>query len=348
MVVEYKGGTRYLCNYHRQQFREPVCQNIPGDPVDVAVVEAFFEALSPLELDAYDRAVTTQTETDRQLDRTHRQQLERLRYEAALAERQFNRVDPDNRLVAAELEKRWEDALATLKQAEEAYVLKQQQPVPLPALPPELKDALTDVGQELPQIWNQEFLPRQTKKAILRTLIGKVVIHRPTPEFVQTRIVWKGGDISSLQVSVPVGSLADLAGAQEMEKIIIELSTDGQLDEDIAQHLTQLGYRSPMKPWVLPSTVRTIRLKHRIFQVRSQSHPRRIPGYLTVSQIARALDISNHWIYDRINKGTIQITKDPKTGLYLFPDEPNTLELFKKLKSGQLDNLRFSGGHQHV
>ena len=348
MVVEYKGGTRYLCNYHRQQFREPVCQNIPGDPIDVAVVEAFFEALSPLELDAYDRAVTTQTETDQQLDRAHRQQLERLRYEAALAERQFNRVDPDNRLVAAELEKRWEDTLVALKQAEETHVLKQQQSAPPPPLPPELKAALVDIGQQLPQIWNQEFLPRQTKKAILRTLIDKVVIHRPTPEFVQTRIVWKGGDSSSLQVPVPVGSLADLSGAPEMEKIIIELSTDGQRDEDIAQHLTQLGYRSPSKPFVLPNTVKIIRLKHGIFQVRSQSHPRHIPGYLTISQISQKLDISKHWIYDRIHNGTIQIAKDPKTGLYLFPDEPATLELFQQLKEDKLHNLRFSGGHQHV
>lgn len=347
MVVEYKGGTRYLCNYHCQQFREPVCQNIPGDPVDVAVIEAFFEALSPLELDAYDRAMATQTETDQHLDRAHRQQLERLRYEAALAERQFNRVDPDNCLVAAELEKRWEDTLVALKQAEEAYAFKQQS-APPPPLPPELKAALVDIGQQLPQIWNQEFLPRQTKKAILRTLIDKVVIHRPTPEFVQTRIVWRGGDISSLQVSVPVGSLADLSGAQEMEKIIIELSTDGQRDEDIAKHLTQLGYRSPSKPFVLPNTVKIIRLKHGIFQVRSQSHPRHIPGYLTISQISRKLDISKHWIYDRIHNGTIQIAKDPKTGLYLFPDEPATLELFQQLKEDKLHNLRFSGGHQHV
>jgi DNA invertase Pin-like site-specific DNA recombinase len=348
MVVEYKGGTRYLCNYHRQQFREPVCQNIPGDPIDAAVVAAFFEALSPLELDAYDRAVTAKTETDQQLERAHRHQLERLRYEAALAERQFNRVDPDNRLVAAELEKRWEATLAALKQAQEAYELKPQPTAPPPALSPELKAALSNIGQKLPQIWDQEVLTRQTKKALLRTLIDKVVIHRPTPELVQTRIVWRGGDISTMQVPVPVGSLADLSGAQEMEQIILELSPAGQSDEAIAQHLTQLGYRSPMKPWVLPSTVRTIRLKHHLFLVRSQSHPRHIPGYLTVSQIARELDISNHWIYDRINNGTIQIVKDPKTGLYLFPDEPTTLELFKKLKSSQLDNLRFSGGHQHV
>ena len=348
MVVEYKGGTRYLCNYHRQQFRSPVCQNIPGDPVDAAIVKAFFEALSPLELNAYDRALTTKNETDQQLDRAHRQQLERLRYEAALAQRQFNQVDPDNRLVAAELEKRWEATLVALKQAEETYALKQQQADPPPVLSSELKAAFTDIGQKLPQIWDRDVLPRQTKKALLRTLIDKVVIHRPLPEVVQTRVVWKGGDVSTLQVPVPVGSLSDLSGAQEMEKIILELSQAGKSDEVIADHLTALGYRSPSKPFVLPNTVKIIRLKHGVFQVRSQSHPRHIPGYLTTSQIARALDISNHWIYDRINNGTIQVNKDPKTRLYLFPDEPATLDLFKQLKSGQIDNLRFSGGHQHV
>jgi DNA invertase Pin-like site-specific DNA recombinase len=348
MVVQYKGGTRYLCNYHRQQYRVPVCQNLPGNPIDAAVVQAFFEALSPVELDAYSRALTSQHQTEQKLDQAHRQQLERLRYEAALAQRQFNRVDPDNRLVAAELEKRWEAALAALKQAEDTYTREQQNVEPPPVLPPELKAAFTDVGQKLPQIWDQEFLSPQSKKALLRTLIDKVVIERLVPEFVQTRIVWKGGDTSTLQVPVSVGSLSDLSGAQEMEKIILELSRAGKTDETIAEHLTTLGYRSPSKPFVLPNTVKIIRLKHGVFQVRSQSHPRRIPGYLTISQIARALDISNHWIYDRINNGTIQVNKDPKTRLYLFPDEPATLDLFKQLKSGQIDNLRFSGGHQHV
>jgi DNA invertase Pin-like site-specific DNA recombinase len=348
MVVQYKGGTRYLCNYHRQQYRGPVCQNIGGDPIDAAVVQAFFEALSPVELDAYARALATHHETEQKLDQAHRQQLERLRYEAALAHRQFNRVDPDNRLVAAELEKRWEAALSALKQAEETYAREPQRLEPPQLLPPELKAAFTDIGQKLPQIWDQEVLSQPAKKALLRSLIDKVVIQRLVPEFVQTRIVWKGGATSTWQVPVPVGALTDLAAAPQMEKIILELSRAGKSDEAIAEHLTGLGYRSPSKPFVLPNTVKIIRLKRGVFQVRSQSHPRHIPGHLTISQIARALDISNHWIYDRINNGTIQVNKDPKTHLYLFPDEPATLELFKQLKSGQIDNLRFLGGHQHV
>jgi DNA invertase Pin-like site-specific DNA recombinase len=345
MVVQYKGSPRYICNYLRQQYGVPVCQYIPADAVDARVVQAFFQALSPVELDAYARAVTAQKERDAQVDRAHQQQLERLRYEAALAQRRFNLVDPDNRLVAAELEKQWEATLSALKQAEEAYThhQQQQQPAAPLALSEELKAAFTAIGQKLPQLWDQKLLTRQNKKALLRCLIDKVVIHRSPRDCVQVRIVWKGGDTTTLSIPIPVGSFAELSTADKMERIIIDLSNAGKRDEEIAQHLTDLGHRSPMQPLgVLPSTVKTIRLKHRIFQKRSQSHPRRIEGYLTVSQIAQRLDISKHWVYDRIRNGCIQIAKDPETGLYLFPDEPATLEMFKALREGQLYNLRFS------
>ena len=131
-----------------------------------------------------------------------------------------------------------------------------------------------------------------------------------------------------------------------MERLILERSAAGILDEEIAQELTDLGYRSPMGLVVLPSTVRGIRLKHGIFQTRSQSHPRRIEGALTISQIATALDIDPHWIYDRIHNGNIQVEKDPKTRLFLFPDSPTTLEQFRHLRSGTFQKLRFSRGHQ--
>jgi ribosomal protein L17 len=349
MVVQYKGGTRYLCNYLRQQYRVPVCQNIPGDPIDARVVEAFFQALSPIELDVYEHALAAQKEADEKVELAHRQQLERLRYQAELAWRQFNRVDPDNRLVAAELEQRWEAALRTLRQEEETCAQQQATPKPMLSLSPELKEAFVAIGQKLPQVWHQEVLTRQNKKALLRCLIDKVVIHRQVQDRVQTRIVWRGGDITTLEIPVPVGSFADLSTAAEMEKIILDLSRKGKNDEEIAEHLTTLGHRSPMQTdRVLPNTVKIIRLKHRIFQKRSQSHPRRINGYLTIPQIARRLDISPHWVYYRIDNGRIQVVKDPETGLYLFPDEPATLEMFKDLKDGNLNNLRFSKEHQDV
>ena len=76
-----------------------------------------------------------------------------------------------------------------------------------------------------------------------------------------------------------------------MERIILERSAAGVLDEMIAQELTELGYRSPLGQVVLPSTVKIIGLKHGQFHKRSQSHPRRIEGALTISQLAGALDM---------------------------------------------------------
>ena len=85
----------------------------------------------------------------------------------------------------------------------------------------------------------------------------------------------------------------------------------------------------------------SIRLKHRVFVTRSQSHPRRITGDLTVPQAAAILGISPHWFYDRIKKGVIGITRDQSTGLYLFPDTPQTLDQFRGLQAGNLNRLSF-------
>ncbi len=84
-----------------------------------------------------------------------------------------------------------------------------------------------------------------------------------------------------------------------------------------------------------------MRLKHGQFLVRSQSHPRHVAGAFTLTQMAKALDIAPHWIYDRIHNGTIQISKDQKTQLYLFPDEPATLDGFKQLLAGSIKKLCF-------
>jgi DNA invertase Pin-like site-specific DNA recombinase len=342
MLVQYKGGTRYLCNALRQQFGVPVCQNLPADPIDAAVVDAFFQALAPVELDAYAHALDTHNQANQRLEHAQRQQLERLRYEADLAQHQYQRVDPANRLVAAELERRWELALQALQAA-------QPHPDPAPpaagpALPDDWREAFCAIGAKLPLVWSK--LSQEHKKAFLRCLIDKVVVQRPTPDCIQARIVWRGGASTDLAIPVAVGTFSQLPSAQSMERIIIDLFHQGKSDTHIAQTLTELGFRSPMHPnAVLISTVRTIRLKHGLLQVHHQSHPRHVPGYLTLSELAASLDIPPHWIYDRIHNKTIQMAKHPTIDLYLFPDDLHTLDLVKRLKQGKLKKIRISGGY---
>src|SRR6266540_3221675 len=155
-----------------------------------------------------------------------------------------------------------------------------------------------------------------------------------------TRLI-KRSSRPSLRRSHPSNSMSMREPWRLIKKASIKLAAEGISDEEIARRLTESGHRSPMRQHVLPSTVRTIRLKHGIMIKRHQSHPRRIDGYLTVTQLAKELGVSVHFIYDRIHNGTIEIAKDEATGLYLFPDRPTTIKQFRKLIDGRLQTLDF-------
>src|SRR6516165_5687105 len=166
MVVQYKGGTRYICNYLRPQYRTPVCQYIAADPVDTRVVDAFLQALSPGELDVYEQALAKRQHQAERLAHAHAQHLERLRDEAASCERQFRHVDPAHRHVAA--------ALEALKRAEAAEAQRVQASTPpAPALSPALQAAFRAIGQQLPALWATDVLSQTQRKALLRCLIDK-------------------------------------------------------------------------------------------------------------------------------------------------------------------------------
>jgi DNA invertase Pin-like site-specific DNA recombinase len=340
LCVQYKGGTRYICNFLRTQYQVPVCQCLPGDPIDVAVVAAFFAALDPIELDLYDQARATVDREREQVRRAHEQQLDRLRYRARLAERQFHQADPDNRLVAAELERRWELALREVRQAEEEWQRVQAGQHPPAAIDPALRAAFTDVARGLPDLWRQDAFTRPQQKALLRCLMDKVVVHRAAADTVRVRVVWRGGDTTSLDVPVAVGALARLSCFGNMDRAAVELFRDGRSDEEIAAELTRRGYRAARGQTVIPSTVRSLRLKHGLRRPRPGKLPRRIPGKLTVPQVVARLGVPLHWVYQRLDRGQIDLPLDPVRKLYLFPDTPEALGQLQDLKAGRVQRVR--------
>lgn len=348
LVVQYKGGTQYLCNALRQQQGEPVCQRLRAEAIDEQVVRWFFEALSVAAIDLSARTLAEADTQREQLFAARRQQVERLRYTARRAERQYQQVDAENRLIAAELERRWEAALAELNSAEEQLVHDERH-APVWAIPADLLEALHDVGPRLPELWEQDVFSSARKKALLRSLMDKVVVHRVggrRGDRVHVRVVWRGGATTSADVPVTVGCLSRLAGAAEMEQTIVRLAREGRRDAEIARELTSQGHRSPRGAAVLPSTVRTIRLRHRVLLRESQSHPRRVAGYLTIPQLSDKLHVSRHWISDRIRNGTIAVEKDATTRCYLFPDNPETLRQFRQLLAGEIPDLGRRKGYQ--
>jgi DNA invertase Pin-like site-specific DNA recombinase len=341
MVVQYKSRPTYICNHIRQQHGEPVCQYLAAKPIDAYVIEQFFAALAPAELDLYDRVRNEFHRADEEVRQAREQQLERLRYQSRLAERQFQKADPDNRLVAGELEKRWETALRELRVAEEEQARLASTPPAIAPLDDATRQALLAAGTSLPQWWNEGRFTREQQKALLRSLIDKIVLHRLAADRIRCRIVWRGGETTRADVSVTTGTLKHMTGFAEMKERILAAAKSGQTDDDIARSLTRGGFRSPRHDRVLPSTVKTVRLQHRILVEKRQSHPRQIRGCWTVSQVAARLKVEKHWLYDRIHKGTIAITRGAKTKLYLFPAKPETLRRLRQFQQGLVNSVRF-------
>jgi hypothetical protein len=179
---------------------------------------------------------------------------------------------------------------------------------------------------------------------LLRCLIDKVVIHRSAPDTIRTRIVWRGGACTEAEIPIRVPSVARLSCGAELERAVLELAREGHSDERITQELTGRGYRSPRDVQVIVGTVRGIRLKHRLLRPRPGSRPRRVPGELTVPQMARTLGVSVYWLYPRIERGLIEVPYDPERKLYLFPDDPETVGLLQQLKAGRVHRVRVGRG----
>jgi DNA invertase Pin-like site-specific DNA recombinase len=339
MVVQYRAGNRYVCNHLHTSCGEPVCQHLPADPIDAAVVAAFFAAVTPAELEAWARAHDARRQAEAALDRAEAQQVERLRYQAALAERQFHKVDPDNRLVAAELEHRWELALRELRQAEGALARHRAARARPETLSAEDRERFLMLGPQLPAMWQQAEMTRERKKTLLRSLIDKVVLRRMAAERISIRIVWRGGEISAREIEVAVYTHRVLARGTEMEARLLELARQGMSDASIAAQLSREGYRSARCDHVPVGTVHHIRQHHRVLRGCRRARPYHVPGWLTMAELVRRLQVPRDWIERRIRKGTIAITRDAASGRFLFPDTDATLARFEALKAGLVDHL---------
>jgi hypothetical protein len=340
MTVQYKGRNGYNCRSLHHKHGAPVCQQLPADCIDSRVVAEFFAAVTPAELEAWRRAHDTRCQADEALDRAEAQQVERLRYQAMLAERQFNKVDPDNRLVAGELEHRWELALRDLRQAEDALTRHRTARAEPEMLSAEDREGFLALGPQLPALWQQSDMTRERRKALLRSLIDKVVLRRVAADRISVRIVWRGGEVSDLVVEQAVHGLEALSRGAEMEARLLDLARQGVDDATIADLLTREGYRSPRCSHVPLWTVRTLRQSRRVLR-NTKVQPVHVPGCLTIAEVARKLGVPRHWIHRHISNGTIAVARAPDTHRYLFPDTDDTIARFEELRAGKLHCLRF-------
>jgi DNA invertase Pin-like site-specific DNA recombinase len=355
MYVRYKGGGEYVCNHLRSHEGLPTCQHIRAPLVDAAVADAFLTALAPAELDALSRACRAQRQTDTSLRSSAERQLERKRYAAALAERQFNRVDPDNRLVASELERRWEAALSEVRAAEEALA---QMSVPKPLsqriIGKPISDKIVVLAGRLPQIWADPATTDAHRKALLRCLVEKVILDRGERDVARVRIAWRGGAVSDIAVKMRVNAVANLTRGAEMRDRALDLARAGIPDDEIAAILSTEGHRSPnCADKVLPITVQRIRLGAGIKMITQRTRWAHNPDLLSPTEMAAKLNIPVNWLYVQIRQQRLLMDRQPN-GAYLFRNTPFVIDAVRNLRKHAVDHLDLricqphQEGHQHA
>jgi hypothetical protein len=287
MLVQYSGTSgrvpRYGCHGGRENRGSASCLSLGAWRVDQAVAEEVLAAIQPAgaqaSLLALEQLALGQHEKSAALTLA----LERARYDANRVQRQYEAVDPENRLVAGELEKRWNSALARVTELEQQLQVIGKHAIVVTV---EQKEQLLHLGQRLEEAWNHAAAPPELKKRILRTVLHEIMINHTEDNRAHLLVLhWQGGVHTELRVQRNRTGHHRRVTDIDVIELIRELSKVC-IDSTIAATLNRLGYRTGTgKTWRAHS-VSSLRYTHRL--------PNYIKGkdWLTVEQTAAALEFS--------------------------------------------------------
>jgi len=263
---------------------------------DEAVVEQVLEAMEPVGIEAALKASEQVALEDQERRRCVELALERARYEAKRAERQFDRVEPENRLVAAELEGRWNGALAQVTELESRLQELRGEALPLTS---EQKRRLLEMGKDLRRLWDEPQAPVELKKRILRTVIEEIVINRvEEPAEHRLQIHWAGGVHTELRVARNKTGMHRRMASGEVVELVRELVKVCN-DKTIAGVLNRLGFTTGQgKSWRV-SRVVSFRHTHRIDGFSGRA------GWMTLEEAARRSEVSHTFVKGLIRRGIL-------------------------------------------
>lgn len=249
MVVNYNNahnGLRYNCNHALACYGEPECQSLSGKRLDAFVAEQVLAALQPAALELH-LAAAADLEQQRQALHQHWQQkLERAGYEAERAARQYGEVEPENRLVARELERRWEEAMQAQRRLQQEY---EQFCAARPArLSAGERAQIRELAQHIPELWAAASTTAVDRQRLVRLLIEQIeVTVQGQSEQVQLAITWAGGFVSHHAFVRSVNSYAQLADYPRLCDRIEELRAQGKSMKEVAGALNAAGFLPPRR-----------------------------------------------------------------------------------------------------
>lgn len=299
LVVAYVGRgvpqAVYRCDRPNLQLAQPRCFTFGGRRPDEAITRELLRAVEPMAIEAALQAERRHMEVQVDQRRIVELELQQARYEAKLAERRYAACDPDNRLIAAQLEKSWEDALQRVLACEQRLnSVEQAQSSSRPDL--------TGLAEDLAAAWDAPGVTMRARQQLLRTLVKDIVadVDDATREVVLT-IHWRGGQHSQVRVTKPRSGEHGCRTPDEALAVMRSMAGKWS-DEHIAATLNRMGLPTGQgKTWTA-HRVGSVRM---VNDIRAYRSAHKDGQWLTMSEAAATLGVNNHRIRRLIKDGLL-------------------------------------------
>ncbi len=281
------GRPVYRCDRPNLMLGLTRCLGFGGTRIDAAVAAELVRAVEPLAVEAALQAGRMHMESRTERNRVAELELQQASYEAGLAERRYAACDPDNRLIAAQLEKNWE---AALRRVEACQARLNTGRAPDPATP---APDLTGLSADLAQAWAAPATSMRARQRLVRTLIVDIVadVDEAAREVVLV-IHWKGGQHSQLRVKKP--RTGEHGCQTPNDALAVMRSMAGRWDDEhIAASLNRMGLQTGQgKTW----TAKRVGSLRRVHDIHAYRSAEKDGEWLTMSEAAAALGVTAHVI----------------------------------------------------
>jgi excisionase family DNA binding protein len=291
LSVVYAGRGRprpvYRCDRPNLMLGLPRCLTFGGPRIDAAIAEEVLRAVEPMAIEAALQAEQRHMENQSERQRIAELELQQARYEASLAERRYAACDPDNRLIAAQLEKSWEAALRRVA-ACETRLEGMRIPDPTADMPD-----FTGLADDLKAAWSAPSVSMRARQRLLRALVTDIIadVDEAKREVVLT-IHWRGGQHSQLRVRKPKTGEHGCRTSEQALAVMRSMATRWS-DEDIAASLNRMGMPTGQaKTW----TAHRVSSVRRVNGIHAYRSAEKTGEWLTMTEAAIKLGVTNHKI----------------------------------------------------
>ena len=321
MQVSYEAGGRgqlhrYSCQRRHHTYGEPRCQQMAGPFLDEHVVAQLLSALAPAALELSIRAAGQVQAHRAQVERIWRQRLERAAFACDRARRQYQLAEPENRLVARQLESDWEDALAAHRHLAEDYErFTQDRPA---QLSPAQLAAIRALAQDIPALWAAATTTDADRKKLLRAVVEQVQVTADgTSEKVQATVTWAGGTQTHAGLVRPVARLDQLSYYPLLTGRIRTLAGQGLTVAQIADRLAAEGLRTPrlherFHPGEIEHLIRRLGIRPGLDADRHTGHGHLRPDEWWLATLAREIGMPVPTLFTWLRRGWITGRQDTR------------------------------------